>query len=183
MLRQCFECNTGILFDTARLAEQGLDVHTLWPAYQQPSKPTVGPPPALIEKYEKKTLAPLQRRSTFLRIGPEDDTIKGAPTEEDLQYILPSESTEDYFDSMAKLNDQLVDAKGWWLLEVWPVKVRALAKDGEGWEKKVRVNMGRYRAIRETEPKMHWTVGHMIAKGNYTLKARAHKKTRWVEVV
>lgn len=34
MIRQCFECDTGILFDMARLAEHGLDVATLWPEYR-----------------------------------------------------------------------------------------------------------------------------------------------------
>lgn len=183
MIRQCFECNTGILFDAVCLAEKGIDIHTLWPEYQTPSKPAIGPPPALIEKYEKKTLAPLQKRATFLRIGPEEDTIQGAPTAEDLQYILPSESTEDHFDSMARLNDQLHDAKGWWILELWPVKIRAVAKDKEGWAKKVRMNLGRHRPIRETEPKMHWTVGNMIDEGKYVCNNRALKDLEWIEVV
>jgi len=99
MIRQCFECNTGIVFETARLAEQGLDVHTLYPHYQQPVKSTIPPPPALMEKYQKKTLAPLKRRSTFLDIGEPEDTIDDAPSTDDLLYILPTEANEDYFDS------------------------------------------------------------------------------------
>jgi uncharacterized protein (DUF2235 family) len=187
MIRQCFECNTGILFNTNRLAEQGLDVHTLWPLYQKPLIPTVGPPPVLMEKYEQEILAPLQRRSTVLRIDHEEDAKEDAKEDasslEDLQYVLPSESTEDHFDSMARLNDQLVDAKGWWILELWPVKARVLAQDGEGWEKKVRLNMGRYRAVRGHEPNMHWTVRHMIGENRYTLKARVQKNARWVDSV
>jgi len=58
-----------------------------------------------------------------------------------------------------------------------------LAKDGIGWEKKVRMNLGRYRAIRESEPKMHWTVQHMIDEKEYTIKARMDKKTQWRVVV
>ncbi|KAF1988472.1 hypothetical protein K402DRAFT_452716 [Aulographum hederae CBS 113979] len=183
MLRQCFECDTGILFDTSRLAEQGLDVDTLWPEFKSPSKPSVGPPPALVEKYEKKTLAPLQRRSTFLPIGEENDVIKDAPTAEDLQYILPAESTEDHFDSLQRVNDQLVDAKGWWILEIWPVKIRVRSSDGERWEKRVRMNLGRHRAIREMEPHMHWTVRHRMDSNKYTLKVRENKGTTWREVV
>jgi hypothetical protein len=183
MLRQCFECNTGILFKTTHLAEQGLDIDTLWPVYQPPSVPTVGPPPVLMEKYERKILAPLRRRSTFLPIGKEDETTKKAPTEEDLQYVLPSESTEDHFDAMARVNDQLVDAKGWWILEVWPVKVRLLTKDGEGWEKKLSLNVGRYREVRGAEPQMHWTVRYMMDEGKYTLRARSYKTARWLAAV
>jgi uncharacterized protein (DUF2235 family) len=179
MLRQCFECDTGILFDTVRLAQQGLDVHNLWPVYQPASVPRVGPPPSLVAKKEAGLLAELKRRSTFLRIGEEDDMIEDAPTAEDLQYVLPSESTESFFDCTAQVNDQLVDAKGWWVLEYWPIKYRVLAKDG-CWEKVVGLNRGRHRAIRDTAPMMHWTVKYMIDEGNYVVKARVDKKnTTW----
>jgi len=181
MLRQCFECDTGILFDTGRLAEQGLDVATMWPRYRKPTKPVVGPQPELVEKYKQKTLAPLARRSIFLPIGREN-SIEDAPTAEDLTYILPSESTEDYFDSMAPINDQLVQAKGWWILEFWPIVVRTLAKTGDYWEKKISLNRGRYRAVRDSEPKMHWTVGHQIKEGKYVIRARTDRYAHWEEV-
>ena len=181
MLRQCFECDTGILFDTARLAEQGLDVVTMWPEYKEPTKPVVGPQPELVEKYKKKTLAPLSRRSVFLPIGPEN-TIVDAPTTEDLSYILPSESTEDYFDAMAQINDQLVQAKGWWILEFWPIVVRVLAKSGDHWERKISLNRGRYRAVRDSDPRMHWTVGHQVKEGQYTIRARTDGYAIWEEV-
>ena len=181
MIRQCFECDTGILFDTARLAEQGLDVVTMWPHYKKPTKPVVGPQPELLEKKRKKTLAPLARRSVFLPIGPEN-TIEDAPTAEDLSYILPSESTEDYFDAMAPINDQLVQAKGWWILEFWPIVVRVLAKSGDHWQRKISLNRGRYRAVRDSEPKMHWTVGHQEREGQYTIRARTDRYAIWEEV-
>ncbi|KAI1350587.1 hypothetical protein F5Y01DRAFT_146572 [Xylaria sp. FL0043] len=183
MLRQCFECDTGILFDMARLAEQGLDVANLWPEYQPPMKPTAGPPPRLMTKYNKKILAPIQRRSTFLPIGPEGYTIDDAPTCEDLNYILPSESDEDHFDAMQPPNDMLKIVKSWWVLELWPVKIRVLSKDKEGWEKRIRVNLGRHRAIRSTRPNMHWTVQKMIDEGKYKLKTRQVNNTKWNEVV
>ncbi|KAI1279002.1 hypothetical protein F5Y07DRAFT_60082 [Xylaria sp. FL0933] len=183
MLRQCFECDTGILFDMARLAEQGLDVTNLWPEYQPPTKPAAGPPPRLMTKYNKKILAPIQRRSTFLPIGPEGYTIDDAPTCEDLNYILPSESDEDHFDAMQPPNDMLKIAKSWWVLELWPVKIRVLSKDKEGWEKRIRVNLGRHRAIRSTRPNMHWTVQKMIDEGKYDLKTRQVNNTKWNEVV
>ncbi|KAI1127249.1 hypothetical protein F5Y10DRAFT_278249 [Nemania abortiva] len=183
MIRQCFDCNTGILFDMARLAEQGLDVVSLWPEYLEPTKPTSGPPPRLMTKYNKKTLAPVQRRSTFLPIGPEDYTIDDAPTVDDLNYILPAESDEDHFDAMEPPNDQLKIAKSWWILELWPVKIRVLSSDNEAWEKRVRFNLGRYRAIRTREPNMHWTVQKMIDDGKYTLKTRETNGTKWRQVV
>lgn len=183
MIRQCFECNTGILFDTARLAEYGMDVHTLWPVYKPPSKPASGPPSALLEKYNRKILAPIHRRSVFLPIGPEDKKIKDAPTVEDLNYILPSEGHEDYFDALERCNDMLRESKAWWILEAWPIKVRVLARDGMSWEKRVRLNLGRYRAIRDDDPKMHWTVQHAIDQEKYTLRNRCTRSVSWAEVV
>ncbi|KAI1160795.1 hypothetical protein F5B18DRAFT_487154 [Nemania serpens] len=183
MIRQCFDCNTGILFDMARLAEQGLDVVNLWPEYQELTKPTVSPSPRLMTKYNRKILSPIQRRSIFLPIGHKDYSIDDAPTTEDLNYVLPSESDEDHFDAMELPNDQLKIAKSWWILELWPVKIRVLSGDNEYWEKRVRVNLGRYRAIRNREPNMHWTVQKMIDDGKYTLNARQTNGTKWRQVV
>ncbi|KAI0858064.1 hypothetical protein F4860DRAFT_327335 [Xylaria cubensis] len=183
MIRQCFECNTGILFDMARLAEQGLDVASLWPEYRVPEVPTKGPPSRLLAKYHKKILAPVQRRSTFLPIGPEGYTIDDAPTREDLNYILPSESDEDHFDAMQEPNDMLKVARVWWILELWPVKIRVLSSDKEGWEKRVRVNLGRHRGIRNREPNMHWTVQKMVDEEKYDLKVRQTNGTKWRQLV
>lgn len=68
MIRQCFECNTGILFSSAALAETGLDVQTLFPIYVPCKKPIVGPGPKALELWEKGKLPPLKRRSTALGI-------------------------------------------------------------------------------------------------------------------
>lgn len=182
MLRACFDCNTGILFDTAALADKGLDIHTLYPTYQAPTEPSVAPAPSVIEQYKKGNLAPLNKRSALLRIGDHHKVIG----EEDFtafreahQNALLPEATEDYFDARAPLNDQLVQAKGWWVLEVWPVKVRILAKGGAGWEKRVRMNLGRYRAVREKAPKVHWTVQQMVDEGKYKIQSRTEEAAVW----
>lgn len=179
MLRQCFECDTGILFSTSRLAEYGIDVQNLWPKYQKPARPIAGPPPRLVEKYEQKTLAPLYRRAAFLPIGPEEYRIEDMPSP---GYILPSESNEDYFDAQEKCNDMLAIARVWWILEIWPIKLRLLSKDGNGWEKRVRMNLGRHRGVRDSEPSMHWTVQHAIDEGRYTLKTKCEKGVYWNEI-
>jgi len=182
MIRQCFDCNTGILFDTAALANQGLDMHTLWPAYKQPQIPTVPPAPSVLDMYEQNGLAPLSRRSALLRIG-EHKSIEGeedfSSFRESHQHALLPEATEDFFDARAPINDQLKQAKGWWILEVWPVKVRLLAKRGDGWEKRVRLNLGRYRAVREKGPRLHWTVQHMIDENKYVIRSRTEHDCVW----
>ncbi|KAI1814978.1 hypothetical protein GGS20DRAFT_584909 [Poronia punctata] len=182
MIRQCFECDTGILFDMTRLAEQGIDVHNLHPVYRAPCKPSGTPTPKLAKKHRKGTLAPVQRRSIFLPIG-DGDRIEGAPSMDDLNYVLPSEGDEDHFDAMEETCDMLKLAKGWWVLEVWPVKIRVLSKDNEAWEKRVRINLGRYRAIRNRNPNIHWTVQKMIDEGKYEIKCRQTNGTKWREVI
>lgn len=177
MIRQCFECNTGIAFDTAILAEMGMDIYTLWPKCKSISKPPTGPSPDLFEKYESKVFPPLHRRSAFLDFIEGNDDKQVFHMDHRLAHL--PETTEDHFDGLAPVNDQLVEAKGWWILEIWPVKIRVLTKGEEGWEKRVRMNMGRYRAIRETTPKMHWTVERMIEEGKYTVKGRITRSTHW----
>lgn len=179
MLRQCFECNTGILFDVAALAEQGLDIDTLYPFYQPPTQPSAIPPSSVLERYETKTLPAIQERSKMVSIGEKSYIAPPFAPNSDHHYAHLPECTEEHFDSLEPLNDQLVQVKGWWILELWPVKVRVLQKDGDGWVKKVRCNLGRYRAIRDQEPKMHWTVHRMMQEGKYICKGRTDDKTVW----
>lgn len=225
MIRQTFECNTGILFSTAALAETGLDLHTIWPLYQDTKQPAVGPSPQHVEQYESHTLPPLRRRSTALGV---DSKSRKASTASEATYVrtgqgtisekassnlikrrqttdsergdiynphyhgqtistnpctlhpdLLPEQVEDHFDALAPINDMLTIAKGWWILEYWPVKVRIQKKDSEVWEKVVRANRGRYRAVREIEPKMHWTVGCKTEEDGYRLKNPVDKNAVW----
>ncbi|OBT79918.1 hypothetical protein VF21_01549 [Pseudogymnoascus sp. 05NY08] len=192
MIRQCFECETGIIFNTAPLAETGIDVLTVWPIYKAPTKPVVGPSPIMVGQYEEKKLPPLRRRSTALGLNKDyedmgndekreiviDDIMNEA---ERLQYqadLLP-EHVEDHFDAMASINDQLELAKTWWVLEFWPVKVRVQKKHTEEWEKVVRWNLGRYRPIREEEPKMHWTVQMRMNDKAYKIRNRVDINAIW----
>jgi hypothetical protein len=177
MIRQCFECETGILFNTAVLAESGIDVETLWPVYQTPTKPVVGPSPRMLEGYEKKQLPSLEKRSAAL--GAEAQKTSGPLVGEEID-ILP-EQVEDHFDGLASINDQLVQAHGWWVLEFWPVTIRVLRKLKEGakWEKIVGMNLGRHRAIRELEPKMHWTVQMRMNEKKYRIKNRVDPNLSW----
>ncbi|TVY38900.1 Uncharacterized protein LSUB1_G002833 [Lachnellula subtilissima] len=190
MIRQCFETNTGILFSTAALAESGIDIPTVWPLYLTPKRPVVGPSPTTVEKYESGALPPIKRRSTAF--GVDRDEKKSDMLAEfsrahgysekkrrRLEAELLPEHVEDHFDAMAPINDQLVLAKGWWVLEVWPVKVRIQKKDTEVWEKVVRMNLGRYRAVREIEPQLHWTVQMRMNDKGYRIRNRVDKEAIW----
>jgi hypothetical protein len=185
MLRQCFECNTGIIFSTAALAEVGLDVRTLWPVYQKPEKPVVGPSPRTMEQYEAGGLPPLRRRSTALGIDSDaKDSLIGDEklSPEALNLDLLPEQAEDHFDAMCHINDMLVIKRPWWILELWPVSFQVLKKDSKGrerWEKFVGMNLGRWRAIKDPEPKIHWTVERRIAEKGYKIRNTTGGEAIW----
>lgn len=180
MLRQCFECDTGILFNTGALAETGIDIPTLWPLYRTPKKPVVGPAPSTVSAFETGSLPPLTRRSTAL--GVDGMPAKGGENLKASALDLLPEQEEDYFDALAPINDQLVVARGWWVLECWPVKVRVQKKGSGEWQKVVRMNMGRFRAVRELEPLMHWTVEKRLGEleGRYKIRNRVDRGATWV---
>ena len=176
MLRQCFECNTGILFDTASLAKQGLDIHSLWPACQPPAYPSLGPPPSLIEQYETGKELSRQHRSVLLT-SKFKDAADECPGNQRLAFL--SEANEDYFDALSPVNDQLSQAKAWWILEFWPMMCHILTPEKDGWKRKFGINMGRHRAIRQSEPNMHWTVKHMMDQKRYVVKGSYVRDTSW----
>jgi hypothetical protein len=178
MIRQCFECETGILFHTAALAEIGLDIGNVWPVYQTPERPVVGPSPTMLERHKKGQLPALEKRSAAL--GVESPLKSGTSVGKEETEILP-EHVEDHFDGLASINDQLVQAHGWWILEFWPVKIRVLrkVKEGKKWEKVVGMNFGRRRAIRELEPSMHWTVQMRMNDKEYKVRNRVDPDAVW----
>lgn len=182
MVRQAFDCNTGIIFKTKALAEFGLDVHTLWPRYSQLKAPQHGPPPSVLEKYQGQ-LPPRQVRRSKLKSvsvdGVDDDMYHlEHPTDED----WTPEQIEDYYDAMSPLNDQLLQAPNWWVLEFWPVQIKLPKAPGEV-DIIVAMNMGRYRAAEEAQPLMHWTVRHRMAEMSYRVGVRTAPQVTWKEVV
>ncbi|PPJ60772.1 hypothetical protein CBER1_02349 [Cercospora berteroae] len=194
MIRQCFECDTGIIFKTPNLANEGLDIHTLWPKYEPLSVPTGPPPPDMLDRYHKGLLGPIHRRSSLLepvdhndeygmhhlKIYKETDSEKPSA---DLHEHWTPEQVEDYFDALQKVNDQLVDAKGWWVLELWPIKIRHQAKDSDAWVKKIGLNLGTYRAVQDKTPNLHWTVKHRTDQMEYRVRTRMDRKAEWRVVV
>ncbi|KAF2217779.1 hypothetical protein CERZMDRAFT_30483 [Cercospora zeae-maydis SCOH1-5] len=164
MIRQCFECDTGLIFKTPMLANEGLDIHTLWPKYNNLSIPTGPPPPEMLDRYHKGLLGPIHRRSN-------------------LHEHWTPEQVEDYFDALQKVNDQLVDAKGWWILELWPIKIRRQLKDSDEWVKKIGLNLGTYRAVQDRAPNLHWTVKHRTDQMEYRVRTRMDRKAEWRVVV
>jgi uncharacterized protein (DUF2235 family) len=182
MIRQAFECNTGIIFKTAVLAEYGLDVHMLWPKYERLIPPVHGPPPSFLEKYEDGLPPRSIRRGNLVPIHRHE---KGehfyhlnCHTDED----WTPEQVEDFYDAMAPLNDQLVQAPNWWILELWPVQYKVPKAPGEV-SIRTGMNLGRYRGVEDVEPNLHWTVQHRVQHTDYRIQARTAPHTTWRTVV
>lgn len=186
MIRQCFECDTGIIFSTKSLVEIGLDVHTLWPKYRGLPVPVLGPPPSLIEKYEEG-FPPISRRSSKLVPVEKTDKkgegfynlkiFKEGEIQTDAEWL--PEQVEDYFDAMCPVNDQLVLAKSWWILEAWPVQYKIQAAESDDWETRLGLNMGMHRPVEDIEPNLHWTVRHRMQNMGYKIRARHGRNSLW----
>jgi uncharacterized protein (DUF2235 family) len=177
MIRETFRCNTGIIYKRDPLAELGLDVPSLWPQVQKRHRPAVGPSPAVLELSKQRELPALTRRPFALKHFTKHGNLD-YPTSAGEADLLP-EQIEDYFDAMAPMNDQLVQALGWWLGELWPVKIRVQCITSDDWTKRLTMNLGRYRAVQDVEPIMHWTVKHRMEEMDYKLKNRCHRRAVW----
>ena len=203
MLRQTFQCDTGLLFHTDVLAEHGLDVETLWPTLQERKAPLVAPAPSALDRYATGNLPSLavrrdsiRRRSLMasslttpsLSDSPSTKSGSGSGLKDLLEGgvvahagehdILP-EHHEDYFDALSPINDQLELSWPWWILEWWPVKYRVKVGDGLGWKKKTGPNRGRHRAIRDAAPHVHWTVFERSRVMSYRIKCPTDADIQW----
>lgn len=143
-----------------------------------------------MEKFQKRDIAPIARRSSVLKAADKNDRngIYNVELWKDEEKQIPSEDwipeqIEDYFDAMSPINDQLEQAKGWWILEIWPIKVRIQPKSSEGWVKKVAMNLGRFRPVQEAEPNLHWSVQQRMHDHDYKIRTRLDKKAAWRIVV
>jgi len=190
MIRQCFECDTGIIFKAHRLADEGLDVHTLWPHYTSLEIPAIGPPPTLLDKYEEGTIPPITKRSTALEPvnktepqGMHHVKLYEDQDKEELHDHWVPEQVEDYFDSIAPVNDQLEISKSWWILECWPIQLRLQPNSTDEWITKTGINRGRFRPVQELAPNIHWTVKQRMETKDYKMRARFDRNSTWRFVV
>jgi uncharacterized protein (DUF2235 family) len=177
MIRETFKCNTGILYKRDALAETGLDVPSLWPKVQARHRPVVGPSPSIFELSKHRELPALTRRPHALKHFIAHGNLD-YPTSAGEADLLP-EQVEDYFDAMAPMNDQLVQSRGWWLSEFWPVKIRVQCLRSDDWKKQLTMNLGRYRAVQDVEPMMHWTVKQRMEEMGYRVKNRCDRRAVW----
>lgn len=118
MIRECFKANCGVMFDSERLKEIGLDPMALYP-FVLPR-----PPPKTAETMSVKT--PVEPPSIFQRLI-NAFKKRGPPialTNDEEEHQLETEEDEELADALSPVYDQLSLRKIWWILEVIPMMFR-----------------------------------------------------------
>ncbi|KPI39710.1 uncharacterized protein AB675_3576 [Cyphellophora attinorum] len=185
LIRQCFECNTGIIFNTDALAEQGIDVHLLWPRYQPLQVPTMESSPFLLEQYSIG-LPPKSKRSQALKPFERHKKKHGFYSLESLKTLLQDSSTEwlpeqieDCFDALAADYNALQMKKLWWILEIWPVQFNVWNRLRGAWESFWGLNLAQPRPVHGAQPLLHWTVRYRMLNLGISSPARMQDNAVW----
>ncbi|PBK90899.1 hypothetical protein ARMGADRAFT_994888 [Armillaria gallica] len=160
MIRECFKVETGIMFDSQRLRQIGIDPATLYPSLM-PRPPALSVGSSLITTGE--TQMPLLKRiiSKFwnhpLPASDEGQTLAEEVSIEDPP--IGTEEQEELRDALSLIYDQLKILKAWWILELIPLEFRQQLGNGE-WVSWFGLNLGRPRKIPNSSSnvKVHRTV-------------------------
>ncbi|KAI5476095.1 hypothetical protein MNV49_000413 [Pseudohyphozyma bogoriensis] len=146
MIRSLFHCDSGALFVTEELGKLGLEPRNLYPVVLPrpvPQVPTISP-----NLMDAVASIPAKGKEGDRDIPLPGGVLKGIPIEEE---------HEDWLDAVAPIHDMLEKKKGWWSLEILPMKV--VSQDKEGiWRRTTRPNWGRHRTIRDERPSLHYSV-------------------------
>ncbi|KAI0319544.1 hypothetical protein OF83DRAFT_772062 [Amylostereum chailletii] len=125
MIRQCFLAGTGILFHRDAFAEIGLDHSRLCPV--------VAPRPVAEDGQSMHGRKPTER--TLVDADAEDAPGKLSEEEEDLR------------DALSPIYDELQISKGWWILEVLPLRHKVHHAVERKFTMEWIMNLGRARDI------------------------------------
>jgi len=131
MIRECFATNSGILFDSRALWNIGLDPSSVWPVV----KPR--PPPLPLGASFIQNIPPPSQTPVKAHYADVDDLIPPPRKTEEEHELL---------DALSPIYDQLSLAKGWWVLELLPIKHKYQLSDNT-WETATMPNMGHGRFI------------------------------------
>ncbi|KAF9269485.1 hypothetical protein L218DRAFT_850151 [Marasmius fiardii PR-910] len=140
MIRECFKADTGIMFDSRRLKEVGLDPTTLYPFVT----PRPSPLPSSTSQIQSSGSS-----------GQLKHKIKRFFSKK------PVEEEEELRDSMAPVYDQLKQTPIWWILELIPMEFRYQREDNK-WGSFFGMNFGNSRVI--PKHKLHGVKIHRSVK-------------------
>ncbi|KAI0053464.1 hypothetical protein FA95DRAFT_1531273 [Auriscalpium vulgare] len=139
MIRQIFLAGTGIQFHRNTFADIGMDPTSLYPIVL-PRPPALPATPSLAGKSART-----------VREQTEGTLVEEPQAAEDAAATMRSEEEEDAADAVSPLYDMLRLKKGWWILEVLPLRQRVKQKENLKWEHDISWNLGRARVIPEQE--------------------------------
>ncbi|KAJ6530943.1 hypothetical protein DFH09DRAFT_1183741 [Mycena vulgaris] len=179
MIRECFQAQTGMIFDAQRLQELGLDPATLYPfVLDRPPPLPVGdakieplpPRKSLLRRLFSRTREPAFTVSPLLDDVPPEQPTRGMEEEEELK------------DALSPIYDQLKLKPFWWILEVIPMSFRTQERD-DRWTSTVRANLGRSRRIphqrpREVDPNHPDPENHDYENHHPTVDIKVHRSVK-----
>ncbi|KAN0064401.1 hypothetical protein ACQY0O_002599 [Thecaphora frezii] len=162
MIRQCFACDTHILFCVDELKKMGFSNPDALPNSYKPAQPHTD---VLDKVSDDKT-----KIFTFRDVN------------SDLKVTVPRifgtpDDLVDVVDAMTRPNDQLYRFSYWWLLEFWPIRKR-ISFWGLPRIRILQPNLGRPRMTGEGEPKKHWTA--LLREQCKMLDYKPKAKSRWM---
>ncbi|KAK0445919.1 hypothetical protein EV421DRAFT_1734551 [Armillaria borealis] len=188
MIRECFKAETGIMFDSERLREIGLDPATLYP-FVTARPPALSVGSAMIPTGRRKTLL-LKRLVSKLRRHPLPVSDEGQPFAQEASIEDPpigTEEEEELRDALSLMYDQLKLSKSWWILELVPLEFRQQVENGK-LVSRFGLNLGRPREIPNSSSrvKVHRTVRMRIEASHEhngrKYKPKAHfKNPIWID--
>ncbi|KAK0237401.1 hypothetical protein EDD85DRAFT_830042 [Armillaria nabsnona] len=160
MIRECFKAETGIMFDSGRLRQIGIDPATLYPSVMpRPPALSVGSAPIPTAQTQTPLLKTIISKFWHhpLPVSDEDQTFAQEASVEDPQ--IGTEEEEELRDALSPIHDQLKLSKSWWILELIPLKFRQQLGNGK-WASWFGLNLGRPREIPNSSSnvKVHRTV-------------------------
>ncbi|PBK63035.1 hypothetical protein ARMSODRAFT_1088822 [Armillaria solidipes] len=188
MIRECFKAETGIMFDSERLREIGLDPAALYP-FVMPRPPALSVGSAMIPTGRTRTPL-LKRIISKLRHHPLPVSDESRTFAQEVSTECPpigTEEEEEFRDALSLVNDQLKLSKSWWILELIPLEFRQQMENGK-WVSWFGLNLGRPREIPNSSSrvKVHRTVRmRMEASREHNgrkYKPKAHfKNPIWID--
>lgn len=121
MIRECFFANTGIQFHRESFKSVGLDPATLYPFVVEPRPKPLEPFPSTVTELRAAAHRAEATEATFV-------------TDEAQTSSFQSEEDEELADAISPIYDELKLARGWWILEIIPLRHHVLDWKSMSWK-------------------------------------------------
>lgn len=152
MIRQCFETETGILFDSQGLKTIGLDPASLYPHVVQ------RPPPLPLGNLK---LSPIPSAKSVAQSVKDKAGKNYAGESEEVEAHALTEEEHDLQDALSPVYDQLSLAWWfWWIMELLPMKHKFQRAGNSSWSSSLRSNLWKARIIPGQSKKVSSTTYH-----------------------